>query len=122
MSDPTDRQTGWRVDGRDWPAGGCGMSLREIFEALDALNPDNQPETAHSFWPPQVGDVWLGRLAEPSPKAWVCHKPGILTGVHDWTCEETWRKYGPLRLVWRHGQAVTAHHVSQLPAAEGGAS
>ncbi len=37
--DPFDGQTGWRVDGRAWPAG-PGLSLAEVYAALDAINPD----------------------------------------------------------------------------------
>lgn len=65
-------------------------------------------QAAEPLWPPQVGDVWLGRINEPSPKAWVCDKPGMLSGVHNWTTDETWDKFGPLRLVWRDGAVVTA--------------
>jgi len=38
--DPFDGQTGWRVDGNDWPAGQCGTSLGEVYEALDAITTD----------------------------------------------------------------------------------
>ena len=35
----TDRQLGWRVDGRDWPAGGAGLSSAEAAEWLDGITP-----------------------------------------------------------------------------------
>ncbi len=38
--DPFEGQTGCRVDGNDWPAGECGMSLDEVYAALDAVTPE----------------------------------------------------------------------------------
>jgi len=37
--DPFDGQSGYRVDGNDWPAGPCGMSLAEVYAALDTITP-----------------------------------------------------------------------------------
>lgn len=96
---------------------GVHKSIRNaatVDEALGLLA-QPQPETP-SFWPPQVGDVWLGQLDKPSPKTWVCEKPGVLSGVHDWTAEGTYRKFGPLKLVWRDGAVVAAGHSSELAA------
>lgn len=96
---------------------GVHKSIRNaatVDEALGLLA-QPQPETP-SFWPPQVGDVWLGQLDKPSPKTWVCEKPGMLSGVHNWTAEETYRKFGPLKLVWRDGAVVAAGHSSELAA------
>lgn len=96
----TKRKTVWRATG-DY----------ELFS--------DDPAARLPFWPPQVGDVWLGNLDGTSPTAWVCHKPDRLTGVHDWDAEEAYGKFGPLRLVWRGGAIVTAHHASQLAAKAG---
>lgn len=78
------------------PAVTCRTCLRVIGQC------------AEPFWPPRVGDVWLGQLGEPSPKAWVCHTVGMLAGVHNWTADEAWKQFGPLRLVWRDGAPVEA--------------
>jgi len=70
---------------------------------------------AASFWPPQVGDVWLSGLDRTIPKSWVCTSPSNLsTGIHDYRAEIIQRDRGPLRLIWRNGEAVTANHVSEL--------
>lgn len=102
----------------------CGRAVSTVVGGDEILRGDHEvtcqqclgvmQRLAEKFWPPQVGDVWLGRLDYPSPKAWVCDKPGMLSGVHNWTADETWRQFGPLRLVWRDGQSVTAGHVSEL--------
>jgi len=74
--------------------------------------------TAPSFWPPQVGDVWLACLDAQLPDPWVCPSEGKLRacGIVR-AADRVWNEFGPLRLVWRDGALVTAMHSSELPAA-----
>ncbi len=75
-------------------------------------------KTAPSFWPPQPGDVWLARLDADLPDPWVCPIEGKLRacGIVR-TADRVWSEFGPLRLIWRDGAAVTAMHSSELPPA-----
>jgi hypothetical protein len=62
--------------------------------------------------------VWIGQWiggVGPQPKPWVCLAAGCLTDVHNWDADEVWVKFGPLRLIWRDGQVMTAGHASELP-------
>lgn len=71
--------------------------------------------TNAQFWPPQRGDIWISDLAEAVPKTWPCHDTGWLHGTSsEFTAEDIAAKYGPLRLIWRDGRAITANHVSEL--------
>ncbi len=91
-----------------------------IEGALGLLQPEaDELDSRPAFWPPQVGDVWLGQLDQPSPKAWVCDKPGVLEGVHRRGAEEAWDAYGPLRMVWRDGAVVTATHSGEFAEPQG---
>lgn len=68
---------------------------------------------AERFWPPQVGDVWLGNLDEAIPLPLVCGAGAALyVGGDGMPAERAWDGYGPLKLVWRGGSVVTAMHSS----------
>lgn len=93
--------------------------------ALELLEPGPVPLPAvpeprgecPSFWPPQVGDVWLGNLGEPIPLPLVCGAGAALyVGGDGMPAERAWDGYGPLKLVWRGGSVVTAMHSSELTA------
>jgi len=85
-------------------------------QAPEPTAKDTEPATP-SFWPPQPGDVWLGQLDEPVPAAWVCTLTGSLrTSGFPQDAQWVWDAYGPLQLVWRGGQIVTAMHASELAA------
>lgn len=67
-----------------------------------------------TFWPPQVGDVWLSQLDYASPKAWVCTQPNRLAGVDSWDAQVAYEKFGPMKLIWRDSRVVTAMHSGEL--------
>ena len=72
---------------------------------------------AERFWPPQVGDVWLGNLGERIPQPLVCGAHGNLyVGGDGIAPDRAYDSFGPLKLVWRGGAVVTAMHASELPA------
>ncbi len=94
--------------------------------ALELLTPKGaetasaEPDPGPSFWPPRVGDVWLGQLDERVPMPLTCTGTGRLYGGGDFVpAERASDAFGPLRLVWRDGAVVTAMHSSELAEPEG---
>ncbi len=89
--------------------------------ALELLAPKGaeptppEPDPRSTFWPPQVGDVWLGNLEKSIPQPLVCGAGGHLyVGGDGMAAERAYDSFGPLRLVWRDGAVVTAMHASEL--------
>jgi len=80
--------------------------------ALRLLEPKPEPQDERpSFWPPRQGDVWIGDLDLPWPSAFSCSQEGWFAGS---MAERVWDEHGPLRLIWRDGESVTAMHSSEL--------
>jgi hypothetical protein len=46
---------GWHVSGRDWPAGESGLTLDEVYEALDGITPEIAAAAQASL--AQAGDL-----------------------------------------------------------------
>ena len=70
-----------------------------------------------SFWPPQVGDVWMAGITSDVPQPWTCSGPDELrSSGFPQSAQWVWDTYGPLKLVWRGGAVVTAMHSSELSA------
>jgi hypothetical protein len=68
-----------------------------------------------SFWPPRIGDIWLSGLDQEHPTTFVCTQSGWLAGPQAVLMDDAVSKrHGPLRLIWRDGNAVTASHVDEL--------
>lgn len=88
----------------------------DVAGALVLLEPKTAPQAERpSFWPPHPGDVWLGNLGERIPLPLACGAGRRLyVGGDGMEAERAWGGYGPLRLVWRDGQVVTAMHASEL--------
>lgn len=98
----------------------AGAIVRNIVHdlVLKPVDPATEDEAERqSFWPPQLGDVWLGNLDERIPQPLVCAARGDLyvggDGMHP---DRAYDSFGPLRLVWRDGAVVTVMHASELTA------
>jgi hypothetical protein len=114
------------TDRRVWTA--CGRTVStSIGDEMVRGEPDvTCPRCTHAlalaaetFWPPQVGDVWLGQIADPVPVAFTCTEARWLRSDQEWDAEQAYETFGPLRLVWRDGAVVTAMHSSELPDNDG---